>query len=809
MPGPACHNGIAPDAHLRFFMPTHPISPRDAAADDLLAVRVLLEAWQAYEQGEQSIEDLFALADQRELAEAATPASCAAFTKIVTDAANQLGRGALLFAAVVEAHASRVDDLGRCQWVLGLYAAIVPLFEQHAPPELLAGVLSNHGNALQKLGRLDQAVAAYDAAIAIREDLVHTQGRRELANDLAAALMNKGNALQALGRLDEADKLVRGVDPALFGGVDRQKYHSILGDRCWDRGEHEQALEHYAQGRAALRLARRTAGIDETWLEYQRAQSHVYQHYVGRALECGRLPDALETIQEAKASVLGDLRGRLNRDVASEPPTVATARRRLLDWLRDPPRELTAEGWRAERNRQIEEYLKTCRLARSPRPMPTDPVTDQPVRVGDIQEHLAPGWAVLDFWRTANEEVTVFVLTRNALHVERLRFPVEDQRFVEQLGDLQASLANPLDQPHDEALRELYLQLFFPLRKLLSRLDVHRLYLVPHGYLHHLPLHACWWKEKGQLKYLGDEFDIAYLPSAALLTQLPPPRRDSRFFSLANPLPHSPRTLPFSEYEGGQLRRRYGGNGRFHLGKDGTYARTDHWSDAAIVHFSCHGYGDPSFAPLSFLELQDDWLLAHDVVNRRPALQEGALVLLNGCQTSVRDVRAVDEGFGLMSAFLLRGAGLVLATQWSVIDACANRMLLTFLDRYLAGAEPVAALRQAQRQIRELPPDAILRHCEEVLAQFPETSRPYEVINICVLAVRVCKRTGRLDDARDWFQKIVSLHRQLGQPLKDEEKQYAQLKKDAASRAEAQWRGPANFDHPVFWSAFQLVGRVV
>jgi tetratricopeptide (TPR) repeat protein/CHAT domain-containing protein len=707
-----------------------------------------------------------------------------------------------------------LQTLGRFDEALQVYDQVLAIYEDQVQRQGrrevandLAEALMNTGTALVNLGRLDDAVHVYDEAIAIREHLVQRQGRRELAKDLAAALMNKGNALRDLGRTAEADLLFQQVDPSHFRGVNRQKYHSSLGDRCWDQGEHQQALEHYAQGRAALRLARRTAGIDETWLEYQSERRGVYVHYVRRALERGRLTDAMETMQEAKASVLGDLRARLNGDGADEPAAVTQARCRLLDWLRQPHDDVIGESWLAERKRQTEEYLKTWRSARGPCKA-EDSSTDQPIRVGDIQEHLAPGWAILDFWRTANEEVTVFILTRIGLQVERLNFPVEDQRFSEHLDDLQASLRNPLEHPHDDALYALYLKLFAPLRSLLSKLDIHGLYLVPHGYLHALPLHACCWKEKGQRKYLCDEFAVAYLPSAALLPQLPPPRRDARFFSLSNPLPHSPRTLPFSEYEGEQLRRRYGSNGRFYLGEEGTFARTADWTDAGIVHFSCHGYGDLSFAPLSFLELHDDWLLAHDVVYRRPALQDGALVLLNGCQTSVRDWRAVDEGMGLMSAFLLRGAGLVLATQWSVVDACANQMLLTFVERYLAGSDPVAALRAAQRQVRELQPDAILRHCEEVLAQFPETSRPYEVINICALAVRVCKRNGRLDDARDWFQKMAALCRRIGQPLEDEEKLDAQLRKGKGA-AEAQWLGPTNFDHPIFWGAFQFVGRVV
>jgi hypothetical protein len=176
--------------------------------------------------------------------------------------------------------------------------------------------------------------------------------------------------------------------------------------------------------------------------------------------------------------------------------------------------------------------------------------------------------------------------------------------------------------------------------------------------------------------------------------------------------------------------------------------------------------------------------------------------------TSVRCWRAVDEGLGLMNAFLLRGAGLVLATQWSVVDACANQMLLTFVERYLAGADPVVALRKAQRQMRELPAEAIVRHCQDVLAQCPETSRPHEAINICALAVRVCKRNNRLDDAADWFRQLANLRRQIGQPLDDEEETYAHLRK-CKGTADAQWRGPANFDHPIFWGAFQFVGRVV
>ena len=52
---------------------------------------------------------------------------------------------------------------------------------------------------MSALGDNRAAVGLYDRAIEIRERLVHQEGRRELANDLAMAYMNKANAVSALG----------------------------------------------------------------------------------------------------------------------------------------------------------------------------------------------------------------------------------------------------------------------------------------------------------------------------------------------------------------------------------------------------------------------------------------------------------------------------------------------------------------------------------------------------------------------------------------------------------------------------------
>jgi tetratricopeptide (TPR) repeat protein len=97
--------------------------------------------------------------------------------------------------------------------------------------ELLAGsprraeALNKHGAALRRLGRLEEALAAYDEALAIEADCVEALNNRGIAlwhlrrleealasydralalrPEYAAAWNNRGYALHSLGRLDEA-----------------------------------------------------------------------------------------------------------------------------------------------------------------------------------------------------------------------------------------------------------------------------------------------------------------------------------------------------------------------------------------------------------------------------------------------------------------------------------------------------------------------------------------------------------------------------------------------------------------------------
>src|SRR4051812_30619344 len=99
-------------------------------------------AFQAAADGRWTSGQVFELAASRELALAATDASCAALAEFIRQMASDAGKAAFPLAYAVERHASMLDDLGRPDQALRLYDAILPVCRQHAPPELLAGVLN-------------------------------------------------------------------------------------------------------------------------------------------------------------------------------------------------------------------------------------------------------------------------------------------------------------------------------------------------------------------------------------------------------------------------------------------------------------------------------------------------------------------------------------------------------------------------------------------------------------------------------------------------------------------------------------------
>jgi CHAT domain-containing protein len=774
---------------------------------------LIYDVWAAAAAGEVDGQAVFELAAAPELARAATPESVNRLLGVVWETAARIGAAAISLAEMAELHASAIDDLGGHRLALGLYDGVRPLIERYAGPGRLGHFLLSRAGVLHRLGS-PEAVAGYDEALPL------LRGHAPPVQ-YAACLMNRANALQERGCHAEA---VAGYDEAL-PLLERQappaQYASCLVNRAVARvvqGRRAEAAAGLGGARRALRQFRRQAAASDT----DPAGREVYDPFFDRVVRTGLsavLPDAAyDAVRDAKAGVADDLAFPTGETRGPEPADVGAARSALTDWMRtqaprspngDPSSDADADRsrddlgaflqGRAERTRQFLGAWRQHAQGDNPIP-PTPEVEDGPTRA-EVQAALPDRWALIDFWRTGDDEFHAFVLFRDDFQVVRLPFPVE--QHAEKLTRLACSLRQVTDaEPRLEGLDDLYTLLFLPLLPLLKEKATEGLYLVPHGFLHPFPLHAA----RLGTRHLCDQFAIAYLPSSALLPRLPRPDPTGRPFVLANPEAGTRMTLPFSDWEGRQLRDRLGvPDDTFFLGDRGRFTAADRWADCGLVHFGCHGCGDEQFAPLSHLRLADDLLMAHDVFHRKPGLRPGAVIVLNGCQTSAPDWQAVDQGMGLMTAFLLRGAGVVLSTQWNVMGQCAADVVLTFVDEVRKPAtSPAAALKVAQDRLRKTPAAVMLARMEVVERQFSVGSP--EAGKVLAQKAWLCCRTGLLDEAVAAAELAAPYLRESG--LAAEADLLIDRARHARRRMTPDRFEQAGYESLIFWGAFRLIGRV-
>lgn len=120
----------------------------------------------------------------------------------------------------------------------------------------LARAIMNQGNALQSLGRLEEAVAAFDKAIRILRRLVEQEGRTELSNPLAAAIMNQGVALASLGRLEAAVSAYEEAISIRRGLVEEEGRAELANDLATALYNLAIAREGHPQALVAAREAR-------------------------------------------------------------------------------------------------------------------------------------------------------------------------------------------------------------------------------------------------------------------------------------------------------------------------------------------------------------------------------------------------------------------------------------------------------------------------------------------------------------------------------------------------------------------------
>lgn len=523
-----------------------------------------------------------------------------------------------------------------------------------------AYTLDGLGQTLERLGRDDQALAAYIEAVGIVETLVGSlskdvtsetfnasRGNRDLYDHLIKLLIKHGRAAEALQYLERAkskslvDALaganVNARDPSLKALIDRVR---TLGDSVREAETALAAeLQKPAERRDTAKIATLRARLESAQKQYL---------------------DAVSEIKRANPSYASL--------VAVNPTDLIEVRKHL------PEKTLLLEYFPTDNELYIFVVTRTAGPA---------------IRTVAIKRaNLAK--LVMQYREALSSASEQSVQDRSARGV----LWKDDGK-----QDFKTDIA-----PIKDATLRLYDVLIAPVQVEVDASDT--VLIVPAGELYYLPFHALGkLNQDGSLSFLIERMSFAYLASADLLNAITAAtnasnstlgRSDPTLLALGNP----DGSLPAAAAEVSELGRLFIGANVF-IGKEATIARvTKTVANTSYLHFATHGFINSLEPKETYLLLagQPDRLSVKDLVedNYKLSLAGTHLVTLSACETNIGGYDPSAVYSSLSRAFSKAGAPTVVASLWSVNDVSTRETMTNFYKELAAGQPKGEAMRRAQ-----------------------------------------------------------------------------------------------------------------
>lgn len=621
-----------------------------------------------------------------------------------------------------------------------------------------ANVMTNIGAVYNLQGNPRKALESYNAALKLLEG---GDDRRELASTLqkvgeAEALLNEpGKALEALNR---ALLLWRAI--ADERGEANTLYFIALAER--QRGNLAEALEQSKQSLKIIESLRTKVTSQRLRSSFFASQQSQYELYIDlrmrmyqRDKSAEHLAATLEASEQSRARSLVDIlteaRANIYRGISDSLATrereaqfrVNDKARIQMELLNGQHSKEQAATIEREVERAIAEYDAVKATIRASNPDYAQLTQAQSLTVAEIQQLLDDETLLLEYFLGEERSYLWLVSRTSIIGVASLpkRSDIENAALA-----FYKLLSQPESQPNGRALSQMLLG------PIADRFGSKRLVIVGDGVLQYLPfsaLPAPSLQRATPIRYLIEEHEIVYLPSASVLRVLRAETHDRNGLPLsvavlANPvfdagdermkaarqaslpavgIAQSVSTptqgnatvtrsglqlvpLPATEKEALAIRDAIPAPGKTTIAMGFEASRTTvmKMQDErySAVHFATHGDLNTEHPELSSIVLslldsqgqpQDGFLRLHDIYNLKlPA----NLIVLSACSTGLGSIIRGEGLIGLTRGFMHAGSPRVVASLWRVEDLGTSELMRRFYHHMGRGMSPPLALRQAQ-----------------------------------------------------------------------------------------------------------------
>jgi CHAT domain-containing protein len=478
------------------------------------------------------------------------------------------------------------------------------------------------------------------------------------------------------------------------------------------------------------------SGIEQDKQKLAEKWNGLYVYMVEVCLELSYYDQAIEYAENSKTQNLVEL--ILTRDRHTIfPPEVVAQLDRLRDEIASGQYEL--QNATAEDPTALAQHLQQLRQQRNE-------LQDRYLPIGSgfqfepFRSTLSDRTAIVEFYITA-DKLLVFIITK---HTQQPIVLSPDLINLKKLANWANSYLKAYSNQKSHWQRRLTTRLYL-LAKILHideiiqqiPIECDKLILIPHRYLHLLPLHALPLAEDSSL---FDRFPrgVSYAPSCQLL-QLAQTRQRPEFthlFAVQNPTGD----LSYTDIEVETIQSYFNTNNLLKQELATKEAINDTSLTAVhCAHFSCHGYfngSEPRKSALilanaelnsaptqpdaeSYLSLENGGVLDLNKCLTLDSiftlnLEQCRLVTLSACETGLIDFHNTsDEYIGLPSGFLYAGASSVVSSLWTVNDLSTAFLMICFYQNLQKGLTVGLALNQAQLWLKDLTKGALEAWIEE------------------------------------------------------------------------------------------------
>ncbi len=483
-----------------------------------------------------------------------------------------------------------------------------------------------------------------------------------------------------------------------------------------------------------------------------------YEILIERLFDSGEFDEVFEYVERAKSRALLDRLASREENLNKYSSEVQELIKKVKS-LEDKVYALRSSGeGNTELAGVIKDYEEAVKQLAEAAPEYSALTTVQPVNVEDVRKVIESNEAIIEYYTgklfscvlfISKKELTGRLIDVNSYSLEdtvhALRdlvtgFPREKQIFMNLTIKKNKRNPNPPDslqleqmwakEPTNSYFQWTLMQLFGVLvgKEIYSLSSAYeRLFIVPHGILHHLPFAALIpspahldftpGKHIVQPKYWIREKALATVPSASVLQFIK--KREGRAQNTAliigNPVypVGSWNDLQFAEKEAEYVSQFFEPKEKLFLKKEQATETIvkENINSFDIIHLATHGLfmqeALESRVLFSKTDKDDGYLKAKEIFDLN---LKSSLVVLSACESGqvggyvAGMAPAGDDLVGLTRAFLFAGSASVIATLWSVDDIATGEVMKNFYRNFIkSGMNKADALRAAQLAVLDDP----------------------------------------------------------------------------------------------------------